>query len=91
MQTGQDDGEAEPQARESDDPEPSVSGKRKIIRDRGKEASKGNDGTTDSAACGTGRADICYCRICKAVETFLEHETDFVFDLAKDGWIRMRR
>ena len=91
MQTCQNDSDTEPETRESDDPEPSASGKREILCDWGKEAGKGNDDTTDGATCGAGRPDIRYGRICKAVETFLEHGTDPFLDVTKDGWIGVWR
>ena len=91
MQTCQKDGNTEPETRESDDPEPSASGQYEILCDWGKETGKGNDDTADDAANSAGRSDIRYSRICKAVEAFLEHGTDLFLDIAKDGWIGMRR
>ena len=91
MQTCQDNGDTEPETRESDDPEPSASRKREILCDWGKEAGKGNDDTADGAARSAGRPDIRHGGICKAVEAFLEHGTDPFLDVAKDGWIGVWR
>ena len=89
-QTCENDGETEPQARESEDPEPTISRKHKILSYRGKEAGKGNDGSPYKTARGPGSPDVGDRRICKTVQAFLKHRPDLVLDLAEHRRIGVR-
>jgi len=89
MQTGQDDGETEPQAGQGEEPEPAISGEGKVLGNRGKKASEGDHGATNETACGTGSSDVGNCRSCKTVQAFLKHGTDLFLNLTEDCRIGM--
>ena len=62
----------------------------KVLGDRRKEVSEGDNDTTGETTHGAGCSTVTDCRRRKTVQTIPEHRQDFVFNLGKDRRIRTR-